>query len=329
MTRARSAVMDSRKATSNYNQEAVNSSSRGSTLRKTGIRVMGEMPWGTHICVFYDTPEDLLETCAAYFEAGLQRNEFCVWAVSYPATEENAKAWLRRCVPGLERYLASGQIEILRGPEWYLKGEEFDLQRITGGWRSKLVAALDKGYAGMRVSGNAFWIEGNHWKEFCEYEHELDASLAGQKMIVLCTYSLHACRAVDLMDVAKAHQLSIARRKGEWEFLETPDLKQAKLEIKKLRGALDILSKPFPGHERLTPRERVALSQIITGASSKEAGRSLGVSPRTVEFHRANIMQKLGAKNTVDLVRKVLAESATDSSESMLTPVNVGAAQRR
>jgi Bacterial regulatory proteins, luxR family len=46
----------------------------------------------------------------------------------------------------------------------------------------------------------------------------------------------------------------------------------------------------------------VALSQIITGASSKEAGRSLGVSPRTVEFHRANIMQKLGAKNTVDLV---------------------------
>jgi DNA-binding CsgD family transcriptional regulator len=36
----------------------------------------------------------------------------------------------------------------------------------------------------------------------------------------------------------------------------------------------------------------------------------LAISPRTVEFHRANIMQKLGAKNTVDLVRKVLADSA-------------------
>jgi DNA-binding CsgD family transcriptional regulator len=136
-------------------------------------------------------------------------------------------------------------------------------------------------------------------------------SLAGQRMIVLCTYSLRASKAVDLMDVAKAHQLSIARRKGEWEFLETPDLKQAKQEIEKLRGALDILSKPFPGDELLTPRERVALSQIITGASSKEAARSLGISPRTFEFHRANIMQKLGAKNTVDLVRKVLANTAT------------------
>ena len=238
-------------------------------------------------------------------------NEFCIWAVSHPATEQNGKAWLRRSIPGFDRYLAAGQIEIVRGPEWYLKGEEFDMQQITGGWHAKLAGALEKGYAGMRVSGNAFWIEGNLWKQFCEYEQELDHSLAGQRMIELCTYPLHGSKAVDLMDVAKAHQLSIARRKGEWEFLETPELQQAKQEIKKLRGALDILSKPFPGDELLTPRERVALSQIITGASSKEAARSLGISPRTVEFHRANIMQKLGAKNTVHLVRKVLANSAT------------------
>jgi hypothetical protein len=51
----------------------------------------------------------------------------------------------------------------------------------------------------MRVSGDAFWIEGNHWKQFCEYEQGLDHSLAGQRMIVLCAYSLHASKAVDLM----------------------------------------------------------------------------------------------------------------------------------
>ena len=161
----------------------------------------------------------------------------------------------------------------------------------------------------MRVSGNAFWIETNHWKAFCEYEQELDRSLAGQKMIVLCTYSLSASRAVDILDVARAHQCSIARRNGAWEFLETPELTQAKQEIKKLNGALDILSKPFPGHKALTPRERVALGQIVSGSSSKEAARRLGISPRTVEFHRANVMRKLGAKNTADLVRRVLGES--------------------
>jgi hypothetical protein len=46
---------------------------------------MGEMPWGTHVCVFYDTKEDLLDTCAAYFEAGLQSNEFCIWGGVAPS----------------------------------------------------------------------------------------------------------------------------------------------------------------------------------------------------------------------------------------------------
>jgi FixJ family two-component response regulator len=102
-------------------------------------------------------------------------------------------------------------------------------------------------------------------------------------MIVLCTYSLHASRTVDLLDVARAHQCTVTLRNGKWEFLETPELKQAKHEIRRLNGALDILSKPFPGHQTLTPRERVALAQIIRGASSKEAARTLGISPRTVD----------------------------------------------
>jgi DNA-binding CsgD family transcriptional regulator len=277
-------------------------------LRETGIRLIGGVPWGTHICVFYETKEDLLETAVAYFEAGLRSNEFCVWALSDPITERDAEEALRIAVPDFDRHLAAGRIELLQGTEWYLQGNQFDLQKITGGWSEKLRSALASGCDGMRISGNAFWIGTNHWKAFCEYEQELDRSLAGRNMNALCTYSLQASRAVDILDVARAHQYSIARRNGDWEFLETPELRQAKQEIKKLNSALDILSKPFPGHDSLTPRERVALAQIVRGASSKEAARVLGISPRTVEFHRANIMQKLGAKNTADLVRRVIGE---------------------
>jgi two-component system, LuxR family, response regulator FixJ len=46
----------------------------------------------------------------------------------------------------------------------------------------------------------------------------------------------------------------------------------------------------------------------VRGASNKEIGRVLSIGTRTVEFHRANIMQKIAAKNTADLVRKVLRE---------------------
>ncbi len=63
------------------------------------------------------------------------------------------------------------------------------------------------------------------------------------------------------------------------------------------------------GFNTLTPRERDVLAQIVSGASNKEAGRSLKISPRTIEIHRARIMEKLGAKNAADLVRIALARS--------------------
>jgi two-component system response regulator FixJ len=68
------------------------------------------------------------------------------------------------------------------------------------------------------------------------------------------------------------------------------------------------LAARFPGRDLLTPREYQVLELIAKGASNKEAGRHLGISPRTVEVHRARIMEKLGAKNTVDLVHIVLTD---------------------
>ncbi|WP_213736075.1 response regulator [Bradyrhizobium sp. dw_411] len=65
----------------------------------------------------------------------------------------------------------------------------------------------------------------------------------------------------------------------------------------------------FPGREPLTRREREVLERFAAGASNKEAGRELGISPRTIEDHRANIMKKLGARNAADLIRIVLTAS--------------------
>jgi len=63
----------------------------------------------------------------------------------------------------------------------------------------------------------------------------------------------------------------------------------------------------FPGREPLTLREREVLDLFSSGNTNKEAGRQLGISPRTIEYHRANIMKKLGARNATDLVRIVMA----------------------
>jgi hypothetical protein len=127
-------------------------------FRKSGISVLGDLRWDQHFCLFYETTEDLLDTVVPYFKAGLENNEYCVWAVSEPLTEADAMAALGRAVPGFDRTLACRNIDILPGREWYLKGEGVDPEKIVGGWGEKLRRALDAGYKGLRVSGNAFWL---------------------------------------------------------------------------------------------------------------------------------------------------------------------------
>ena len=137
----------------------------------------------------------------------------------------------------------------------------------------------------------------------------LDQSLTGQKMIVLCTYSLRASRATDVLDVARTHNFSIARRNGHWEVLQTAESAKAKPEIKRLDDTIDVISKASLIQELLTAKEVAALPHVLRGLSSKEAARILGVSHRTVEFHRANIVRKFGARNIPDLIGKVLGKN--------------------
>jgi two-component system, LuxR family, response regulator FixJ len=107
-----------------------------------------------------------------------------------------------------------------------------------------------------------------------------------------------------------------AIKNGAHDFLEKPF--DADEVINRVRDACaarrergdgaNKLSMRFPGAETLTPRERDVLEQIAHGASNKEAGRTLGISPRTIEVHRARIMEKLSARNTADLVRIVFTD---------------------
>jgi MEDS: MEthanogen/methylotroph, DcmR Sensory domain len=114
-------------------------------LRRTGVAALGDMAWGSHVCMFYESKEDLLDTIVPYFTAGLESKEFCLWAPSDPITLEEAHAVLGQRIKAFDRHLALGNMEIVAGREWYLKGDQFDLKRIANGWGEKLQGALAKG----------------------------------------------------------------------------------------------------------------------------------------------------------------------------------------
>lgn len=115
-------------------------------------------------------------------------------------------------------------------------------------------------------------------------------------------------------DIASAVQ---AIKNGAYDFIEKGD--NANSIVERVETTLSVLPsrrpqdqtpeirwRYFPGRDQLTRREIEVLGQITAAASNKEAARDLGISRRTIEVHRRHIMQKLGAKNAVDLVRIVL-----------------------
>jgi len=105
-----------------------------------------------------------------------------------------------------------------------------------------------------------------------------------------------------------------AMQQGAFDFLQKPfrdqdliDRIQRALEKDRVnRAELGKRSDLRARHEALTPREREVLALVMSGKANKVMAADLGLSQRTVEVHRARVMEKMGASSLAHLVRMVL-----------------------
>ena len=112
-------------------------------------------------------------------------------------------------------------------------------------------------------------------------------------------------------DVALAVQ---AMKAGAADFLEKP-LDDARLlkailiaqNTEVTRSAVGVKTHAAEMIAALSPREQDVLRWVVAGRANKVIAQDLGISPRTVEVHRANLMRKLGATSLSELVRISLA----------------------
>ncbi len=197
-------------------------------IRHSGIDVIGRVPWGTHFCQFYQTKQDLIDILVPYFKAGLENNEFCMWITSEPLEVAEAQKAMRRAIANFDEYLRKGQIEIIPYDEWYLLGGVFNDDRVLEGWVGKLEQALNKGYAGLRLTGNTLWLERNHWQDFTVYEAKINDVIGKYKMMAVCTYSLDKCDAAAVIDVVKNHQFALIKQGDSWDIIENAIYRQVK-----------------------------------------------------------------------------------------------------
>jgi len=112
-----------------------------------------------------------------------------------------------------------------------------------------------------------------------------------------------------------------AMRNGAVDFLEKPftveevttalvrALTISRQIVKATQAASPELSENY---NSLTPRESEVLRDVVGGSTNKEIARRIGVSPRTVEVHRQNMMSKMNAKSFAELVRMAVALDICD-----------------
>lgn len=129
-----------------------------------------------------------------------------------------------------------------------------------------------------------------------------------------------AARRVSLPVIIVTGQANVplavrAMRAGAQDFVEKPYSEDRILEavaeaLAAGRAAERALSRRAEAEARLstlTPREREVLDALVEGRANKTIAAELGISPRTVEVHRANLMEKLGVRSLPEAVRLHLA----------------------
>lgn len=106
-----------------------------------------------------------------------------------------------------------------------------------------------------------------------------------------------------------------AMRNGAIDFVEKPysddtilrAVEHAAAQIEPRARTMGAKAEAEGRLARLTPREREVLTLLVAGKQNKAIAHELAISPRTVEIHRANVMEKMGARSLSDLVRMALA----------------------
>lgn len=239
--------------------------------------VLGAIRHGAHICAFYETDEDLLDLVTQFCAAGARRGDLCLWMMPDGADADA---------------LAKAGVELHCADEAYQQGGAFEGGPMVAFWHEKLAQALSLNHSGLSATGHTCWLQQRDWQAFMEYENYLNEVIAGRSISLLCTYPLSSCKAGDILDVVRAHEVALAKQDNHWSVIEShltddnPD-------------ALDTASRVAS----LSPRERQVLLLVADGIMTKAIAFELGLSARTIEVHRERAIRRLGVRTMVEAVR--------------------------
>lgn len=186
---------------------------------RVGFAPLNEVRWGTHICQFYRTPDELLECVVPFVATGLERGEKCLWITSPGLPPEAALRTLEERRPDVTTSMRSGQLQVVDHASWFTRNGTFSGETVFTALMNAERGALAEGYPGLRMSADTAWMQELDGPEFTRYDQLLHRELRGRNLLCLRSYSLAKCGPDQIVDALHDHSLALVRRGNAWELI--------------------------------------------------------------------------------------------------------------
>jgi len=195
-------------------------------IRKSGIQIIGDIQWGTIICQFYKTRQDLLNNFIHYLKAGLDNNEFCVCISSKGFSKKKIIDLLKLYIPKFNVYLKREQIEFIAGNKWCQKGKKFNEQLVIASVKEKLTYAKKNGFDGVRIACDSAWMSEDDGKKLFEYEEKFSNLFRSYQIIFLYMFSAEDSQIFKTLNLQNYKQCAYICRHGKWRIIKNSEHSQ-------------------------------------------------------------------------------------------------------
>jgi two-component system, sensor histidine kinase PdtaS len=185
-----------------------------------GLRGIGHIPYGIHMCHFYRERQDLVEALVPFFIAGLHSNECCTWITAEPLNRGEAKLELEKAGCDAEAAISSGALTIQDYAEFYLKARGMKSRQVAELWLAEEARALEQGYSGLRITGNASFVMPETWQDFMDYEEVVHQAFQGRRIVSLCSYDARRVAAAEVGGVMRRHTCALDRPDESWQIID-------------------------------------------------------------------------------------------------------------
>ena len=184
-----------------------------------GLPGVERVPYGIHMCHFYRGREDLVAALVPFFIAGLRSNERCIWITAEPLLAADAKLELHEAGLDVEAAIRGGALSIRDYSEWYTAAEGLTSSQVAALWLEAEQRALEDGYAGLRISGNASFVSPETWPDFMDYEEIVHRAFQDRYIVSLCSYHIARCGPGQIHEIVRRHSCALDHPDHGWQIV--------------------------------------------------------------------------------------------------------------